>query len=96
MQLRNFGAGAGIDDGVLAGELAVFSEPKAEALALALFGDMLQSDTYNGGYYSGRLEVTLSPLLTSALRCEEADARFFSLAMVATRSSPAYSTTLNY
>ena len=72
-----------------AGDVAVFSEPKAEAPALALSGeaatdpvtartcDMLQSG--NGRYYSGRLSVTLSSLLTPALCCEEADARLFSL-----------------
>ncbi len=54
-QLRNLEASAGADDGVLA-EVAFFSEPKAEAAALAFPGevptdpvtastcDMLQSD----------------------------------------------------
>ena len=39
MQLRNFRGGAGAVV-AKAGELAFFSEPKAEASALALFGEV--------------------------------------------------------
>lgn len=89
MQLRNFGAGACADEVLAdAAEVAFFSEPKAEAPALALSGevatdpviastcDMLQSD--DGRYYPDRLVVLLSSFLTPALRCEDADAHFFS------------------
>ncbi len=79
MQLRDFGPGAGVDGGVPAdaGEIAFFSEPKAEAPALAVSGaavtepvtastcDILQSDLRR--YYSSRLVVPLSSLLTPAL-----------------------------
>lgn len=81
MQLRNFGAGVGANDGILADadEFAFFSEPKAEgpALALALSGDMLQSG--NGHVYSGRLVTILSSLSKPASCCKVADARLFSL-----------------
>ena len=90
MQLRNFGTGAGAD-GVLAdaGEVAFFSEPKAEAPALApsdeidtdpvtaSICDMLHSGDER--YYPGRLVVTMSSLLMPALCCKEADAHLFSL-----------------
>lgn len=89
MQLRNFGAGACADEVLAdAAEVAFFSEPKAEAPALALSGevatdpviastcDMLQSD--DGRYYPDRLVVLFSSFLTPALRCEDADAHFFS------------------
>ena len=90
-QLRNFGASAGADDVILAdaGEVAFFSEPKAEAPAIALSGedvtdpvtastcDILQSD--NQRYDSGRLVVILSSLLTPVWLYKEADVRLFLL-----------------
>ena len=65
-QLRNFGACAGADDGILAGagEVAFLTEPKAETPAIAFSGevakdpvtagtcDILQSG--NGRYCVGR------------------------------------------
>ncbi len=76
MQLRDFGPGAGVDGGVPAdaGEIAFFSEPKAEAPVsgaavtepvAASTCDILQSDLRR--YYSSRLVVPLSSLLTPAL-----------------------------
>ena len=78
-QLRNFEASAGADDGVLAdaGEVAFFSEPRAEAPALTFPGevatdpviastcDMLQ--TGHRRYYPGRLMKTLPLLSTPTL-----------------------------
>lgn len=48
-QLRNFDASAGVDDGVLAdaSELALFSEPKAKAPALAFTGEAADPGTAN-------------------------------------------------
>lgn len=93
-QLRNFDASAGVDDGGLAdaSELALFSEPKAKAPALAFPGeaadpvaantcDILQSG--HGRYVSGRLMATLSLLshlpCIDCIDCKEADARLFLL-----------------
>jgi hypothetical protein len=88
-QLRNFSAGAGADDRVLADadEVAFFSELKAEAPPSALPGgvatdtvaagtcDMLQWGNWR--YYSSRLVVTLPSLSTPAWCCEEADTDLF-------------------
>ena len=90
-QLRNLGARAGADTGILseAGDLAFFSEFKAEAPALALFGenasdpvtaspcDMLYSE--NLRYDTGLLVLILSSsLLMSTMDHEEADTRCLS------------------
>ena len=90
-QLRNFGARAGADTGIIseAGDLAFFSEFKAEAPALALFGenapdsataspcDMMHSE--NSRYDTGLLVfIQSSSLLMSNMGHKEADTRCLS------------------
>ena len=90
-QLRNLGASAGAGDGLLAdaGEVAFFSEPKAEAPAIAPSGEVATDPvtastcdilhSIDGRYYFGPLVVILSLSLTPLWCCEEADTRLFLL-----------------